>query len=274
MLRILFALSCLVSWCGVALAGAVFELEATVHDPQASQVVHTRIATSGGNLKMSVTTSDAHGSHDMIYHGAEKKLLAVSHPERMYVVMDEENMKGLQTQMDEAMSQMKKALENLPEDQRAMAEKMMKSTPMAETSTGRTLSALKVRETQERDTINGYDCVKYELAEGDDVLATVWVTDWKNVEGGEELAPVLREFAAFLEDSLGNMASRFGVDLDEGPFAAWRKIDGCPVKSEQWDDGQVKTEAILKSAHQQDVEASEFEPPAGYRAQTVPSGKP
>lgn len=263
-------------FASMALAGAVFTMEATMHSSDEVQTMETRLTVEGQNLKMSVSSSEAGAAHDMIFKGGQQEIVAVSHPERIYVVMDRESMKSLQGQMDEAMSQMKKALEDMPEDQRAMAEKMMKGMadkmPMPGADTPK--PSLDLRKTGETEKVGAYDCTKYEVLRDGSLFQNLWVTDWKNVEGGEEMGPALREFAAFLKDTLGSMAGKYGFDLEDGPFAAWEKIDGCPVKSEQFENGEAVAEAILTSAHEEDVDASAFDPPADYDEQSMPTGHP
>ena len=107
------------------------------------------------------------------------------------------------------MSQMQEALKNVPEDKRAMIERMMKQKmPTTEMAPPRPESEL--RKTGERGDQNGYPCVKYELLRDGKKIRELWVTDWSNVEGGSDVVDAFEDMAGFFKELMDSMPS-FGA---------------------------------------------------------------
>jgi hypothetical protein len=187
-------------------------------------------------------------------------------------VIDEETMRALAKQINEAMSMMEQALANVPEAQRPMVEEMMrKKMPQAQ-KVDRPKTEL--RKTGDTNNHNGYPCVKYDVLREGQKIREIWVTDWSNVDGGEEVADLFYEMSEFFQemlDSLPRFADGGGADQ---AFEHMRDMDGFPVVTRELaDDGSLESESTLRSASRQTLDPDAFEPPAGYKRQDMFGGR-
>ena len=245
-----------------ASAGVVFDVVAT--DTRSSKTFDTEVLVEGDNLKMAIAPGTREGRNgEMIYQGAQRSMILVNHEEKTFMTIDEEAIKAITSQLGQAMSQMEHALKDVPEEQRAMVEKMMKgklptATPKRQAS--------ELRSTGERATHNGYPCVKYEVLRGGTKLRELWVTDWSNIEGGKEVVASFEQMAEFFKellDSIPNVGDQ--AAFAEPTWEHMKELGGFPVVTRDFAaDGTLGNEAELRSARRQKIEPGAFEAPAGY----------
>lgn len=130
-----------------------------------------------------------------------------------------------------------------------------------------------VRKTGERAEKNGYPCVKYEVFRDGRKIREIWTTDWDNVEGGDEAWEAFGAMAEFFEALLEKMPAMPGGGDPLGgqnPYDEMNLENGFPiVTSEFGEDGSLESESSLKSARQQRLDPSAFEPPAGYKRMSM-----
>ena len=257
-----------------AFGGVVFEVETTDHtgsDPQASLA---KVWADGDLLKASIASSGQTEDGEMIYRGEKREMIVVNHGEQTYFVIDDAMIQAIGGQLSQAMQQMQEALKDVPPEQRAMVEQMMKKNmpQMDEPAKSKT----EMKKTSDRAKKNGYACTRYEVFENGKKVRDVWVTDWDNVEGGSEVAASFKGLSEFIQgllDSLsslggmaGGMASQFNVDS----FAFMKDLDGFPVVTQEFGaDGSIQSESVLRSAERRTFDPADFEPPKGYRLQQM-----
>jgi hypothetical protein len=250
------------------LAGVVFEIDVTDHEQSPPRTESIQAAVEGQKLKMGVAGGGRGGEVDLIYRGEQREIVVVDHERKAYQLMDEKTMRQLAGQVSGAMQQMQEALENVPEEQRAAIEQMMKQRmprpPPAQPES-------ELRKTGESAIHNGYPCVKYVLLRDGRTVSELWVTDWSNVEGGSEVVEAFEEMAEFFRemlDSLPDMAG--GPGFDHTMFTHMKGLGGFPgVTRELGADGSLEGESVLRSAKRRTIAAAEFEPPAGYQRQSL-----
>ncbi|MEN8144129.1 MAG: hypothetical protein ABFS14_04185 [Gemmatimonadota bacterium] len=240
--------------------GVVFEMEITDHSKSPPVVYDTEIMAEGTNYKMSMTGGPAGGVFEMIFRGDQREMLMVSHEERSYFVMNDETIAA----MAGMFAQVAEMMERMPEAQR---DAMMKAQGMG----GAVETEL--RNTGEKATKQGYPAVKYEILQEGRVSRDMWVTDWNNVEGGEEAYAAFEGMASFMGEMMESFKG-FGPMAQMGSeFEKMKEINGLPVESRDYDEGGTLTgESVLKSASRRTIEAAEFEAPAGYKEQDMGGG--
>lgn len=253
-----------------ALAGVVYEIEVTDHEqsPPATESIQT--AVEGHTLKMGIASGGRGGRSDMIYRGDRREMVVVDHDERSFFVMDPEAMQAIAGQVGGAMGQMQEALKNVPENQRAAVEKMMRERMPNAGPPPRPRSEL--RKTDERSTQNGYPCVKYEVYRDGRKLRELWVTDWSNVEGGRETSKTFEEMGEFFHEMMEAMPNLGGggPGPDDSAFEHMKELGGFPVVTREFaEDGSLEGESALRSANRRTIDPDEFEPPAGYKRQEI-----
>lgn len=98
------------------------------------------------------------------------------------------------------------------------------------------------------------------------------MTDWSNIEGGEEAASVFEDMAGFFREMIEAMpgAVQSVSNSDGNIFDIMDKVDGFPVISTEYgDDGSKVVENTLVSARRQTIDPDAFEPPSGYKRQEM-----
>jgi hypothetical protein len=251
-------------------AGVVYEIE---NRQMATETVQTSsIAVEGSNLKIAVDSGEETGEGEMIFRGEKREMIVVNHKERTYMVLDEDTMNQLAEQMKKAsaaLAEMEKALANVPESQRAQVEKMMRSRlpDMNEPAV-----PTELRKTGDQDTMKGYPCERYEILRDGVVLRELWVTDWSNVEGGEDTAAAFQAMADFFKQMIESMPKfgQMGQATATAAFEHMREINGFPVLTRELaDDGSLESIAALTAAEAADLDDSEFEPNPKYKRQKI-----
>jgi hypothetical protein len=249
--------------------GVILEIETT--ERGSDQAMTTTIAIEGTNLRMSVQGGGPDQTGEMIFRGDRREMTVLDHQRRTFMVMDEETVRSLGTQMAAAMEQMQEALANVPAAQREMMEQMLRERMPAASAPP---PMPEVRRTNERADHGGFATVKHEVLVNGRLTQELWVTDWDNVEGHEEARPAFEAMADFSKELLealadgpmGNLAN-----LNENGYEYMKDLDGFPVLTRNLgENGAVESESVLRSSRRETFEAAHFEPPAGYTEQTMP----
>jgi hypothetical protein len=172
--------------------------------------------------------------------------------------------------MGQVSAQMAEAMKNVPPEQRAMVERMMKGRMPEQAPKGPVTELVRTSESADK---NGYPCVKYNvLADGREVRQ-LWVTDWKNLEGGEDASRVFLEMSDFFSAMLESVSQFSGLmaeDTARNAFAQLKELNGFPVVTEELaGDGSVANRSVLHSTREQAFEPDDFEPPAGYKMRSM-----
>lgn len=253
-----------------ASAGVVPEFE--TQDYRLDETGMLRAIVDGKDLKMTITSGSDEKKNDMIYRGAKREMVVVDHDEKSFMVIDEAMVDSISDQLSGYEAQMREALKDVPPEQRAMVEQMMKGRmPAAPQKSERPV--VEITNTGERDTKHGYPSVKYEVTTNGRKTVEYWVTDWDNVAGGEDAVEAFKAMATFLAEMQDSMPS-FGGDDDVGdnPFEHMNKMEGFPVLTHEFaDDGSIASESKMRSSEEKAVQSTEFEPPAAYKRLTMMS---
>ena len=266
-------ISCLMSTASLW-AGVVFEVETKDHSSSSKEIRETEISAEGKNLKMSIPAKNKKGADgEMIFRADRREMVVVDHDGKSYSVIDQEMLESVAGQVNQAMSRLEETLKNVPEEQRAMVEKMMKKQlPQVQETKQPTTKLVK---TKMRKKQNGYPCVKYEVHGDKGKTMEMWVTEWGNIEGGKDAAEAFKGMAAFFENMLSSFssmsgASRFGGNMKANPMTHLNEIDGFPVIVHSFDDdGKLENESQLRSSERRKLDPADFEPPAGYKRQEM-----
>lgn len=264
-------------------AGVVFQVETTYHSGSPG-TESSEMSVEKPNLKMEISHRDPGEVKDeVIFNGDRRQMVVVEHREKAYMVIDSAfaerisgQVQGMQGQMQQAMKDLEKRMEGLDPKQREMMEKMLEGkmgqpgavpgAPQGPTS--------EFRRTSERATKQGYPCVRYDVFRGEEKVRELWVTDWDNVKGGQDVVDSFKEMASFYEellDSFGQMAgaSPGFFEADRNPIESLTKVDGFPVVTREFEGGELESETVLESVTERDLDPDAFEPPKGYRLRTM-----
>jgi hypothetical protein len=251
--------------------GVVVEMEIVEFAPDARKT--GRIAVEGQNLHMTLASAAGDPETEMIFRGDRREMIAVDHGRRTYVVLDEATIERLSAQLNDAMSQMEAQLRNLPPEQRAMVEQMMRGRTGRGGAAAAPVAPAEVRATSERADQAGYPARKYEVVRDGRVRRELWVTEWGNVNGAGEFRQVFEAMAAFIETLMQALAQNpmLGGMMPAGnPFDNLAQVNGFPVVTIELDEaGDRVSETRLLSSRTETIAAAEFEPPADYTRQEI-----
>lgn len=257
-------------------AGVVFEIETTDHTQSSQPQLH-EATVEGKNLKMEILDTER-GDGEAIFRGDRRQMVVVDHRDKSYMVVDQEMVQGVSAQLETVGTQIQEALKNVPEDQRAMIEKMMRENMPTQAPTAQGPRST-VKKTGERAEHNGYPCVRYDVMQGDRKVKEYWVTEWSNVDGGENLEDVYLEMSQFIKELMASLESTMagsglpmgGGFLGDNPFEYFHELDGFPVVTREFgEDGGLESESLLRSSRRMALDPDAFEPPSGYKRRQMP----
>ncbi len=276
-------------------SGVVFEIETTYHSTAEPRVESTEMSVAGKMLKIGILPSNdpADSKSDAIFRGDRGEMIVVDHGSQSYIVINEAALEAMVGQMTDAMEEMRSAMQNvqippevlaqMPETERKRIEALLKQQQQGamqpHTMGGGTERPVReYRRTGERGRQHGYPCMKYEVLEDGKKVQELWVTDWDNVDGGDEVVTAFEAAASFFEEMQAALGDAFGGNLPLGDsdtfFGEMKEIGGFPVITREFDDyGSLESESVLRSSRRQTLDPDAFEPPAGYKRQEMFGGR-
>jgi hypothetical protein len=249
--------------------GLVMQLDLIDHT-KGGAVTTLTTSVEGRNLKMNMPAGSQGTSNEMIFHGAEREMLMIDHARKSYIVIDEATLKDLVGQVSAAMQQVEEAMKNMPPEQRAMMEQMMKQRGMGPAPAAPKPTEL--RRTGERGDQHGFAAEKYEVLRDGRKIREVWVTPWDRIDGANDARAVFEEMADMMKETMEALAKSpmGGALADQNSFEHLKALGGYPVVTREFDEnGTLETETVLKSATRKELAPADFQPPAGYAKQTM-----
>jgi len=200
------------------------------------------------------------GSASMIFR--DNEFMYLDHDDKSYFVMDEAMIDSVSSQMDEAMKQMQEQLASLPPEQRAMAEQMMKGR--LEGMMGQSdAAAPRMRvESLGRGEWRSNACRNYAVFEGNEKTQEVCAADLDSVPGADQAMGAFRDMAAYVKKLTESLPAGAGGGVNPGELMD--QIDGFPVLTRQFINGNLYSEFGLESSTETSVDPALFAPPADY----------
>jgi hypothetical protein len=241
-------------------ASAEFVMEMVTRDMAGKELDKSLIYGRSGDVRMDVVQGDdVPGS--LLLVGDD--IIYLDHPTKTYVLMDEAMFDDISSQMSEAMKMMEAELANLPPEQRAMVEEMMKGE-LEGLMGGASAPAVPMRiESKGADTWKGYACKRYETYEGSTLINDVCLADLDNVTGVKATNETFRNMAL----KLARMAESLPMQPGTSPnlVELIEEAEGVPVHAITYENGKAVNEMTLESVVEQSLDAGLFTPPSDYR---------
>ena len=201
----------------------------------------------------------------VVFDGAKEVLWIVNADRKTYTEMTKADVDRLGGQMSTLMAQMQEQLKNMPPEQRAQVEAMMKGRGMP--GAGGAPAKTEYRKTGTA-TVGKWTCDKYDGHRNNQKTSEVCTVDPKAL--GLALADfdVTKHLAAFFAKLAPQNADRvfaIGSPEDQG-------FSGVPVRRVTF-NGQQQTVTELTEVSRQTFAASTFAIPAGYQKEAFGSGR-
>jgi len=187
--------------------------------------------------------ADANTSMMFLTDGGRNRMVILDKAKNTYQEIDEAMMKQMGQMAAGASAQMEAAMKNMPPDQRAMMEKMMKGKmPQAAAAAPKTVYTAKGSA-----TVNGFSCTKYDGMQGAQKVAEVCAASPSQIKvtpNDYQVFEKMKEFFSGMMSAMSN--SPFGANMQTASIAA-AGFEGFPVQTTNFRNSQASDRVELKS---------------------------
>lgn len=241
-------------------AGLIVDLE-TKNLKEKKSVQTMKMYISGEKINMEHHTEEHKGS--TIFRGDKDLFWTIDHQNKEYTEVTKEMMKKMGQSMNAAFKQMEEQMANLPPEQRAMMEQMMKGQmqTVSQASSEPTI----FKKTGEKKKISGYSCTKYELYRGKEKAREMWMTDWKNIKNGKEALAAFKAMSHFFKSLIDAYKDSPFVRALDNPYSYANELNGFPVLTTEIECGVANYEILFKDIQKKSIPGDKFNPPKGYK---------
>jgi len=208
-----------------------------------------------------------------VFDGPKQTARMINITKKSYTEMTKADLDQMKGQVDGAMAQMQEQLRNLPPEQRAMVEQMMRGRGLPNAAGAGTNAASAAPKEQFRQTgsdkVGNWACNKYEGSLNGQKTTEVCTVDPKEfglTPADFEIARQLSEFIKSMLPQMGDSAFVNGTTQGEG-------FSGVPVRRTSFRNGTVDTVTEVTEARRQAFPAATFEVPAGFRKESMPGAR-
>ncbi|MDH3467116.1 MAG: DUF4412 domain-containing protein [Gammaproteobacteria bacterium] len=244
----------------LAFAGVVMDL--VTMDASGQETERSRIYAQSGKIRME-QSDGSETAATMIFLGNE--FLYIDQREKSYVVMDEAMLDEVSAKMNEVMKEMQAQLANMPPEQRAMMEQMMKGQMQGMSAQQAPSSSAPRVEAMGGGEWKSYKCRQYAVFEGAEKVQDICAAELDEVDGADEVIETFRKMAAYITKMTESMPMRSDDRINPGELMD--EIDGFPVHTIDYKNGVVARETSLDSVTEKDLDEGMFAVPEGYRRQ-------
>jgi hypothetical protein len=256
-----------------AFAGSILEFQSTEFGKGEPIVGTVQISTLGNDARLEIVSVSSAESGGMIFHGERNEMIILDHVAGNYMVIDQDRMNAMASQVSQAMSQMQEALAAMPPEQRALAEQMMQQRFPVEAPQQATET---INDLGSHGEVAGIVCRNYEVIRDGRKARELCMSEWDDIEGGEETAAALKGVAEFFESMRQAFSGTGGMeafDRQQELFGHMKALDGYPVLYRDFNaGGALERQVVLTSARLETLSPGLFEPPEGYQFQEMPTG--
>lgn len=247
--------------------GVVFEIEIKENERSSPRTMEVKVQ-SHKIARDILPDKDGRGKGKFIFRGDRGEngdVVVVDDDRKTYYIMDDATIRAIAGQLGAVTSELEKGIKNLPKEQREAIERATRE----EKKDTKLRSKTVIKKTGERAEKQGYPCVKYEVFRDGRKVREIWVTDWENIDGGEETAYAMLSMSAFFDVILATMGDQ-DPNVFNNPYAGMNFEDGFPVVvREFYENGGLDSESKLMLVQRQMLDPDEFEPPSGYKLGTM-----
>lgn len=240
----------------IAHAGVVMDLVS--RNASGQETDRAKIYAQDGMLRMD---EGADADSAMVFLG--DRFLYINHRDKSYIVMDEAMVQEASAKISEAMKEMQAELANMPPEQRAMVEQMMQGRMKGMMGEQDDAAPKHRVEAMGRSKWESYACREYAVYEGDDKTQQVCAAQLDDVDGADEAIEAFKGMAAYMRKMAESMPMFRGEGFNPGELMD--QIDGFPVHTIDYANGEVVQETSLDALSEKKLEDTVFAAPADYR---------
>jgi hypothetical protein len=255
---VLLAIIFLAGFIAYAEAGVVFTtIDTSFDDPRNSG---TGTAYIGDNGMRAETRAEGENS-TIIFRSDKEVFWVINTADNSYTEMTKHDIRKIKGRMDEAMRMMQEQMKNMPPEQRAMVEKMMKGQAMT------AKPEKKVFKKVASDVmVVKWKCDKYEGYHGGRLIKEVWTTSWKNLGIEQKDFRVMQSMGEFMNELSPDAASNFNFGSED--WETNHGYPGVPVRTISYSMGKKVSQTEIQEIKKQKIDSSFFELPKGLTKQS------
>jgi hypothetical protein len=249
-------------WAGLVLPGWAGVVIVETHTPATGEARKTTLYLEGNRIR--VESEAARGGQVFIFDGDKDVFYMIEPASKSYREMTRADLEKMAAQVTDVMAQMQEKLKNLPPEQRAMVEQMMKKRGIGAASPAPALTFKKVASGRK---VNQWSCDLYEGSAGDVKAWEVCAAEPSALGLSASDFAALTELAGFFKGLLpGGSDQMFRVAaVDEQGYS------GVPVSRVMFQNGQPQGRFELTDVRRESVPPTLFEVPAGFTKQAMPT---
>jgi hypothetical protein len=266
---------------GTAQAGVFIEM--SDHDVASGKMTprHHLYAQQG------MLRADSTDGHTVVLF-KDNSMFLLDSSAKTYRVLDKAAMDQMAGKMNDVMSQMQEKMAAMPPEQRAAMERAMQS--MGQSMPG-AAAASKAHVYDAIDTgaagsAGGRSCHMWNATRDGKPTEQLCVAPESSLPGTAEVMTAIRSAASFNQQFMDAMQARGGAaaSLASGSggimaqhLNVMQKIGGVPVATRHFDSSTGaldSTESVMTQWQQRNIDATQFEVPAGYTRKDFLAGKP
>ena len=243
-------------------AGALF----TMVDESSAAKDRVELVVEGDSLTMQTDPQTT-----LIFQGQQERVLVVSHEDMSYMIVDRASAEKLVEEISPALEQMRKELERMPPDRRAMVEKMMGGRLRLSDAERKPEPVWDVQETGEDGEQIDIPCRWVDVVRDGALKQKVCVASTDDVPGAKQAIEGMRAMGSLFEEVLAPLRAKVPFQVPSYPVSNVKRLNGFPVITQDIENGTVDADLRLQSAREGRVDAAQFQPPEGYKARTLAS---
>ena len=252
-------LLCCVAW--QAQAGVVIQqVERAIGNNQSRQTV--TISMDAGKLRVEGENPGS-GKYLLIFDNAKQVMWMADLAKGSYMEITKAQVEAMANQMGQMMQQMQQAMANVPPEQRAMMEQMMKGRMGGMAAPPQ----ITVRDKGASDTVGQFSCKRWEILSNGQVSSEVCAADPSQLKLDASAFETFKALAEFYEP-LRRMAPQGGGGWTAPN--AMDQINGFPVQTISYEGGKPASEWVLQTVEERAIDAAQFTLPPGLKKTEMP----
>jgi len=236
-------------WAGV-------RIKAEMTDLKTNKMTQQEMLLDNDRLRVNMNGEGSVSSVLFLTDGGRERVVMLDQARNEYREMDRQSMEQVSQQLQGVMSQLQSQLQNLPPEQRARMEQMMKGR-MGQAGQAGAASVRTTYAAKGSGSVNGFACTKYEGTRGAEKVADVCAAKPADVRFNLtdfQVFEKMREFAGSLANGL--TSTPFGNN--RLPDMMQPGYDGFPIQQTTYSGGQAMTKTEVKSLDRANFSDADF----------------
>jgi len=248
-------------WAGV-------RIKAEMTDLKTNKTTQQEMLLDNDRLRVNINGDGNQSSVLFLTDGGRERMVMLDAARNEYREMDRQSMEQVSQQLQGAMSQLQSQLQNLPPEQRARMEQMMKGR-MGQAGQAGAAAVRTTYAAKGSGSVNGFACTKYEGTRGAEKVADVCAAKPADVRFNPadfQVFEKMRDFAGSLTSGLANspFASNRIADLAQPGY------EGFPIQQTTYSSGQAVNKMEVKSIDRAGLSDADFSVGSAKKVDLMP----